>query len=87
MALKKNSPYKKFFAKEIQNMIYNGVWNHYKERNSESVTDCNKPPEDGHPFHLFKIASIFIILFFGALSSILFLLYEYIKPQVHLHTT
>ena len=87
MALKKNSPYKSFFAKGIQNMIYNGVWFLYKHRNSESMIDCNEPPQDGHPFHFLKIASIFIILFFGALLSILFLFYEHIKPQTHIHTT
>ena len=87
MALKKNSPYKEFFAKEIQKMQCNGVWHLYKQRNSKLKIDCNAPTEEGHPFDFLKTGSIFMILFFGAILSILFSFYEHIMPQAHKNTT
>ena len=79
MALKKNSPYKKFFDKGIQNMVDNGQLKLYKQRNTELTIDCKKPPDEGNPFDFLKTASIFIILSFGVLLSTLFLLYECLK--------
>ena len=79
MALKKNSPYKKFFDKGIQNMIDNGQLQLYSQRNTELTIDCNKTPDEGNPFNFLKTASIFIILSFGVILSTLFLLFECLK--------
>ena len=62
IALKKNSPYKIFFNKGIQNMKANGEMHLYKRQNSEYTNDCSVSPEEGIPFDFLKTASIFIIL-------------------------
>ena len=83
MALKKNSPYKVFFDKAILNMIENGELYLYKQQNSELKIDCNVPPEEGYPFDFRKTASLFTILFFCAILSILSLCYEFFKrPKI-----
>ena len=81
MALKKNSPYKIFFDWGIQNMISNGELHLYKQRNSKLKIGCNISPEEGNPLDFLKTASIFIMLSFGALLSILFVFYESFKKQ------
>ena len=87
IALKKNSPYKIFFNKGIQNMKANGEMHLYKRQNSEYTNDCSVSPEEGIPFDFLKTASIFIILSFGALLSILFLFYEsFIKPKTFVNS-
>ena len=79
MALKKNSPYKIFFDWGIQNIISNGELDLYKQRNSNLKIGCNVSPEEGNSLDFRKTASIFIMLSFGALLSILFIFYESLK--------
>ena len=63
MTLKKNSPYKIFFNKGIQNMIDNGELQLYKQRNTElAIIDCNLLPEEGVSLGFHKMAFIFTIL-------------------------
>ena len=83
MALKKNSPYKIFFNKGIQNMIDNGELQLYKQRNSKlTIIDCNLLPEGGVSLGFHKMASIFTILLFGTILGALFLFYEcFRKPK------
>ena len=77
MALKKNSPYKIFFNKGIQNMIDNGELQLYKQRNSKlTIIDCNLLPEGGVSLGFHKMVSIFTILLFGTVLSALSLFYE-----------
>ena len=40
---------------------------------------CNELPDQGSPLGYNKIASVFIILLFGALLSIIVLIYEFLK--------
>ena len=80
--MKKNSPYRIFFNKGILDLIGNGALQLYKQRNSEMTIDCNISPEEGESSDFFKTASIFLILFIGAILSIFFLSYEsFKKPE------
>ena len=81
MAMKKNSPYKIFFDWGIQNMRGNGELHLYEQRNSNFTIDCNVYPEERDPSDFLKTASIFIMLLFGALLSILFLFHERFKKS------
>ena len=82
MALKKNSPYKIFFNKGIQNMIDNGELHRYKQRNLLTIVDCNLLPDGGVSLGFHKMAFIFTILLVGTMISSLFLFYEFLrKPQ------
>ena len=79
MALKKNSPYTKFFKKGLQDMIRNGELHLHKQRNSEQSSDCNLTTEHGNPLGFLKMASIFAILLFGTILSTILLIFECFK--------
>ena len=88
MALKKNSPYTKFFKKRVREIIENGQRDIYRKRNLETLENCNPNLGKGTPLGFNKILSIFVILSFGIIISILILFYECIKkPRKNRHPT
>ena len=79
IALKKNSMYSIFFKKQIHEMISNGQIDLYRKRHFNLNNICRKEQEIVDPLGFPKLASIFSILPFGILISVILLFYEHFK--------
>ena len=78
-ALKKNSPYTKFFTQAFKDVKENGQLYRYSLKNSEISSDCSPTLERGNPLGFSKLASIFFILIFGIILSFLIFIFEHCK--------
>ena len=76
IAMTKNSPYKKFIDKAIQNMLENGKLRNILQRWKIEETDCSPLIREGKPLNFKKLISIFFIIGLGVLLAIIVVLFE-----------
>ena len=88
MGLKKNSTYTMFFKSGLLSIHANGALDlFYKQKHSYFRNNCNQLSGQGNSLGFHKMASLFAILFFGIMISILILVYECFKtPKKILNT-
>ena len=75
--VRKHSPYTKFLKQAIMSIIENGQLNAYFTRHSKTEQECKTRRTKGDSLGMSKLATSFLILFFGYLLSFLILLYEH----------
>ena len=81
--IKKDSPYKRFFAKIIDELRENGQLHIYEVRNSIPHLGCSHSRTEGNSLGMLKLASLFLVFVLGPLLSIIILCYEcFYQPRM-----
>ena len=82
IAMTKNSPYKKFINKAIQNMLENGKLRNILQRWKIEEPDCSPLIREGKPLNFKKLISIFFIIGLGVLLAIIVVLFENFQHNI-----
>ena len=76
-AMKKKSPYYKFFRIALMDLVENGWLHRYDTKHLKSQADCATENIEGKSLGYYKIATLFYVLVFGFILSGVIFIFEF----------